>query len=114
MMGIGIAMTSLGIVGVLSGLASFASANNRIDVYCDGGIQCGSRDDENLQVAGGVLMIVGGVLSAAGIPLWVIGAKRVPLKDNESPDKKPSDQTPPPAQATLKIGPGSAGFQLQF
>ncbi len=114
MMGIGIAMTSLGIVGVLSGLASFATANNRIDIYCDGGFQCGTRDDEDLQVAGGVLMIVGGVFVAGGIPLWVIGAKRVPLKDGENPEKKPSEPSPPPAQATLKIGPGSAGIQVSF
>lgn len=112
-MGIGIAMTSVGIVGLLSGLASFASANNRIDVYCDGGFQCGTRDDEDLQVAGGVLMIVGGVMGAVGIPLWVIGGKRIPLKPNESPEGTPSEK-PAAAQARLKIGPGSLGLHVSF
>lgn len=112
-MGVGIAMTSLGIVGVLSGLAAFASANNRIDVYCDGGFLCGNRDDEDLQAAGGALMIVGGVLGAVGIPLWVIGGKRIPLKPTEN-SNTPSDKPPAAPQATLKIGPGSAGLHVAF
>jgi hypothetical protein len=114
---VGILATSAGAVGLLSGLAAFASANNRIDVYCDGGNRCGTRDDEDLQVAGAVLMVAGGVLALGGIPLWIIGARRVPLdpEGTKTPDGAPaSPSSPPPPAATLRIGPGTASFTVSF
>jgi hypothetical protein len=117
-MAVGIVTTSVGAIGLLSGLAAFASANNRVDVYCDGGNRCGTRDDEDLQVAGAVMMIAGGVLALGGLPLWIIGARRVPLDPEDTktpPDGTPgSPSSPPPPAATLRIGPGNASFTVSF
>jgi hypothetical protein len=126
-MAAGILMVSVGAVGVLSGFAAFATANNRIDVYGDGGQKIGTRDDEGLQVTAGVLMAASGVVLIAGIPLWIIGGKRVPLEGSET-TKDPADpsapeqpQTPaqPPAPppgpaATLHIGPTGASIAVSF
>jgi hypothetical protein len=123
----GILMTSVGAVGVLSGLAAFATANNRIDVYGDGGQMIGTRDDEDLQVTAALLMIAGGVVGIAGIPLWVIGGKRVPIEGSElpkepadpsAPQQNPTPSPPPPPPpgpaATLHIGPTGASLSVTF
>ena len=125
LMAVGIGMVGVGAVGVLSGLAAFATANNRIDVYGDGGQRIGTRDDEDLQVAAAVLTISSAVVGVAGIPLWVIGGKRVPLEGSEKNDpaapgetqQKPGPaQLPPPPSpaATLRIVPGGASLTVTF
>ena len=113
MMGIGIAMVVVGGVGFLSSLAALATANNRIDVYCDGGFICGSRDDEDLQVIGGVLMGVSGAVLIAGIPLWVIGGRKIPLDEQEKPAPDTSVKYSRPAPV-LHIGPTSASLSVAF
>lgn len=117
LMTVGIVLTSVGAVGVLSGLAAFASANNRIDIYCDGGNRCGTRDDADLQITGAVMMIVGGVMGLGGIPLWVIGGRRVPLSPEETKalEGAPPATTPPPSPAaSLRVGPTSASLVVTF
>ncbi|HZF55161.1 MAG TPA: hypothetical protein VE093_41200 [Polyangiaceae bacterium] len=125
LMAVGIGMVGVGAVGVLSGLAAFATANNRIDVYGDGGQRIGTRDDEDLQVAAAVLTISSAVVGVAGIPLWVIGGKRVPLEGSEKNDpaapgetqQKPGPAQPPPPPspaATLRIVPGGASLTVTF
>lgn len=42
---------------------------------------------------------------AVGIPLWIIGGKKVPAT-GEAPRA--------PAQTTLSLGPGSAALQTRF
>lgn len=116
MMGIGVAMVVVGGIGFLSSLAALATANNRIDVYCDGGFKCASRDDTSLQIAGGVLMGVTGAVLIAGIPLWVIGGRKVPLDDAPPP---PPDTTPKYSRfqlsaPTLAVGPASASLSFAF
>lgn len=111
LMGLGIAMTATGTIGLLSGLAVLASGNNRIDVYCDGGQLCGNRDDTGMQLAGGVMMIVSGITAGVGIPLWVIGARRVPASKDESAPPS-SEQTA--ARATLHLEPGGASLHFTF
>jgi hypothetical protein len=125
-MAAGIIMVGAGAVGALSGLAAFATANNRIDVYGDGGQKVGTRDDEDLQVTAWVMIISSGVVGIAGIPLWVIGGKRVPLEGAEAPKDpaapgapKPSQdpaQPPPPpgSSGTLHIGPLGASLSVTF
>jgi hypothetical protein len=123
-MAVGVGMVSVGAIGVLSGLAAFATANNRIDVYGDGGQRIGTRDDEDLQVAAAVLTISSAVVGVAGIPLWVIGGKRVPIEGSEKEPAAPGEtqQRPGPAQpppppspaATLRILPGGASLTVTF
>lgn len=109
LMAAGIIMTSVGAIGVLSGLATFASANNRIDIYGDGGQKIGTRDDEGMQVAAAVLMIGGGVVGIAGIPMWVIGGKRVPLDESELPKESTTPGAAPSGPGAPPAGPGAPG-----
>jgi hypothetical protein len=114
MMVSGIVLTSAGVLGVLIGSAVVASAQNAVDVYCDGGFSgayvCDQRDDEEQMAVGYGVMIGGAVAAAVGIPLWVIGAKKVPAADD--PDKK---QDKPSAMVPIvMVGPTSATLRWSF
>ncbi len=127
----GIALTTAGIIGVLVGSGLASTAANQIDVYCEppgggGPFICESRADETQQAAGIGVMIGGFVALAAGIPLWVIGSKRVPAKTEPAADTTPGTQTTPDAPATtpppaapatslqLFVGPSSAALRVTF
>jgi hypothetical protein len=94
----GIVLTSAGAV-VLSIGAVLAGAENQSDCVCDElGCDCGSSDEE--QTTGIVLIVSGLVGVGVGIPMIVIGAKKVP------------DVSEP--QAAVLLGPGSAKLRVQF
>lgn len=114
MMAVGVTMVVVGGVGFLSSLAMFATANNRIDVYCDGGLRCATRDDEGLQVAAGVLMGLSGAVLVGGIPLWVIGGKKVPVPQPEPKEKPEKYGRMELSAPTLSIGPTSASLSFAF
>jgi hypothetical protein len=104
----GIALTAGGTIAFFTGTGLLASASNRYEIYCDfGGSMgvCETRADGPRQVAGAVISVAGGIMMAVGIPLWVIGGKKVPA-DGAAPAA--------PAQTTLSIGPGSAALQTRF
>jgi hypothetical protein len=117
----GIALTTAGIVGVLVGSGLASTAANQIDVYCEppgggGPFVCETRADETQQAAGIGVMIGGFVALAAGIPLWVIGSKRVPVK-SDTPDANTPDKPATPAPAAsmqLFVGPSSAAVRVTF
>ncbi|WP_437761498.1 hypothetical protein WMF27_04420 [Sorangium sp. So ce281] len=104
----GIALTAGGTIAFFTGTGLLASASNRYEIYCDfGGFTgiCETRSDGRRQLAGALVSVAGGIMIAVGIPLWVIGGKKVPV----------SDATPKAsAQTTLSLGPGSAALQTQF
>ena len=94
----GILLTTGGAVGLIAGSALLSSANDRFDVYCDDGngpYACSKKNDTGRATAGGVMMIVGGVALAGGIPLWIIGARMVPVNN-----KEPAPPTPATPGAT--------------
>jgi hypothetical protein len=104
----GIALTSGGVVGFFIGTVLLATANNRYEIYCDyngsSGI-CETRDDEPRQVAGAIVTVAGGLLLSVGIPLWVVGGKKVRVK---------RDTPSTPLQPTLSLGAGSAAVRMAF
>jgi len=115
----GILLTTAGIVGVLAGSAVASTAANQIPIYCDsqfGPTICETRADEGQQIAGYVVMVTGIVALGVGVPLWVIGSKRVPVKDDEKTTNTPSTSTPaaPQTSVRLLVGPTSAGLRVTF
>lgn len=115
MMVSGIVLTSAGVLGVLIGSAVLASAQNKVDVYCEGGFGtgayvCDQRDDEEQMTAGYGVMIGGAVAAAVGIPLWVIGGKKIPATDE--PAKEQDKQTA--MVPVVTVGPTSATLRWSF
>jgi len=111
----GILLTSAGIVGILTGAAMASTAGNQIDVYCEspvgggGPFVCERRADAT-QLAAGYGVLIGGVVAlGAGIPLWLIGGKRVPANDEAAPAAQP-----PSASMRLLVGPSSATLDVRF
>ncbi|MDI3283763.1 hypothetical protein, partial [Polyangium sp. 15x6] len=112
----GILATTAGIVGVLAGSAIASTAANQIPIYCDsdfGPTICETRADETQQAVGYAILITGVVALGVGVPLWVIGSKRVPVKSDET---TPSTTTPAAPQTSLRllVGPTSAGLRVTF
>ncbi|WP_437968860.1 hypothetical protein WMF04_05980 [Sorangium sp. So ce260] len=104
----GIALTAGGTIAFFAGTGLLASASERYEIYCDsGGFTgiCDTRTDGPRQLAGALVSIGGGVMLAVGIPLWIIGGKKVPAT-SESPEE--------PVQTTFSLGPGSASLQTRF
>ncbi|WP_437725714.1 hypothetical protein [Sorangium sp. So ce861] len=104
----GIALTAGGTIAFFAGTGLLASASERYEIYCDfGGYTsiCDTRTDGPRQVAGALVSIGGGLMLAVGIPLWVIGGKKVPAT---------ADAPEEPAQTTLSLGPGSAALRTRF
>jgi len=111
----GILLTSGGIVGILVGSALASTAGNQIDVYCEspgggGPVVCERRADASQLAAGYGVLIGGFVALGVGIPLWLIGGKRVPAKGEAAPAAPP----PPSASMRLRIGPSSATLDVRF
>jgi hypothetical protein len=106
----GMALTGGGVVGFLVGSILLATANDRYEIYCDyGGYTgiCEMRDDEPRMATGTAITVAGGLMLAVGIPLWVIGAKKVPIK--------PSDEAPKTTlRTTLSVGVTSATLHVAF
>jgi len=112
----GIALTTAGIIGVLVGSGLASTASSQIPVYCDQGsgvTVCEYRTDESQQNAGIGLLIGGLVGIGVGIPLWIIGGKRVPVKEDGAPSDKPADGEKKTGLELL-VSPKSAGVRLTF
>lgn len=113
----GVLLTTGGILGVLIGAAVASTASNQIPIYCDqGGFigVCEYRSDKT-QLAGGIVTLIAGFAAiGVGIPLWVIGGRREPIK---TPGDKPTQQPAPEAPKTglqLIVGPSSAALRATF
>jgi len=107
----GILVVVGGIGSVITGAAFVSTSANRIDIYCDSpSFPCAHKDDDARRSAGVFLMAAGGVVGAAGIPLWLVGSRLVPLA-------RPGDKPPPgkPALAPeLRVGAGTATLTVRF
>lgn len=114
-MAVGITMTVAGVLGLIVGAVVVASSKERIDVYCDGPTLCARIDDQARKGVGIGTMVVGGVSATVGIPLWIIGGRRVPVRKKDS---NPNGTAPPAAGASLlpelRVGPTSASLTFQF
>ncbi|MDC0742458.1 hypothetical protein [Polyangium mundeleinium] len=115
----GILATTAGIVGVLAGSAIASTAVSQIPIYCEsqfGPTICETRSDETQQAVGYGILITGVVALGVGVPLWVIGSKRVPVKSDETTPSAPSTTPPAAPQTSLRllVGPTSAGLRVTF
>jgi hypothetical protein len=90
----GILSTSIGAILVGVGAVLFVDAENRQVVRgcdcstngpcnCGGGFDASNEDDRKTTAT--VVMVVGGVLTAAGIPMIIVGARKVPIDPAEEP-----------------------------
>ncbi|HRI69097.1 MAG TPA: hypothetical protein PK156_32930 [Polyangium sp.] len=110
----GVLLTTGGILGVLIGASVATTAADQIPIYCDQGFGptiCETRSDE-VQFGGGIAtLVLGFVAIGVGIPMWVIGGKKEPVKG------KPADQAAPEAPKTslqFMVGPSSAALRATF
>ncbi|TKD02270.1 hypothetical protein E8A74_29295 [Polyangium fumosum] len=115
----GILATTAGIVGVLAGSAIASTAVSQIPIYCEsqfGPTICETRSDETQQAVGYGILITGVVALGVGVPLWVIGSKRVPVKSDETTPDAPSTTPPAAPQTSLRllVSPTSAGLRVTF
>lgn len=95
----GVVMIAAGLAGVITGAVLVSTAVNRIDIYCDSpSFPCAHMDDGTRKTGGALLMAGGAVVGALGIPLWIIGAKKVPIV------KAPE----------VRVGAGTASVMFRF
>jgi hypothetical protein len=101
----GIVALSLGGVGLIAGSVLYGSGASKYDLYCtdENGFTnvCGEADDPDSKGPGLALLIAGGVLVAGGIPLVLVGGRRVP-KESAAPP------------VTASVGPRGASLRITF
>jgi|GEM_PF-1098737 len=99
-------MVGGGLVAVIAGAVLVSTSANRIDIYCDSpSFPCGHKDDAARKNVGAALMAIGGLAGAAGIPVWLVGAKLVPL---------PRAEKRPALVPELRVGAGVARVTVSF
>jgi hypothetical protein len=111
----GVLLTSGGILAVLIGSAVASTAGGQIPIYCDQGFGpqvCETRDDEAQFIGGVVTLVTGFAAIGVGIPLWVKGGKRVPVKEG-SGDQQAAPE-PPKTSLQFVVGPSSAALRATF
>jgi hypothetical protein len=94
----GLAVYAVGSVGTYKGCYGYSTYSS----YSD----CGYTSDKGTQTAGVALMIAGVAGIGVGIPLTVIGAKKVPV----DPQNEQALTTTP----TLRVGAGNASLGFAF
>ena len=117
MMIAGIVAATGGVATLITGSIIMSVATERIDVYRDGPAYCCSIDDAPLRNAGITLLVVGGITAALGVPLWMIGGRRVPVRGGamEKPGAAPQPPKAPALRAPLlRVGATGASVSWQF
>jgi hypothetical protein len=101
----GVAMVVVGLSSVITGAALISTSTNRIDVYCDSpSFPCAHLDDTGRRNAGIAAMTLGAAMSAAGMSLWIVGSRLVPI----GPAPKA------PGAAEVRLGPARVALALRF
>ncbi len=111
----GVLLTSGGILAVLIGSSVASTADGQIPIYCDQGFGptiCETRDDESQFIGGVVTLVAGFAAIGVGIPLWVKGGKRVPVKEGSG--EQQATPEPPKTSLELVVSPSSAGLRATF
>ena len=108
----GVIAVTGGMSAVLLGSYFVASAAGRIDIYCDRpSIPCATKDDGPRMTGGAVVMAIGALAGAAGIPMWLIGSQYVTIPASE---KTASEKPTASAVPEVHIGPLGASATLRF
>jgi hypothetical protein len=107
----GIFSTFGGVAMILVGSIVLASSRDRIDVYCDGPRLCGHLDDLPMKNVGLGMMITGVIAGGAGVPLWIIGSKKVVAQRKDNPAAPPPRASLAPE---LRITGTGAALRVAF
>jgi hypothetical protein len=109
----GILMVAAGTAAVVLGAVLVSSSADRIDIYCDmPSFPCAHEDDQTRKVGGALMMAAGAVVAAAGIPLWVTGARMELVA--KTPDSAPTPPKPAALSPELRVGAGTASLLVRF
>ncbi|MEP7119646.1 MAG: hypothetical protein ABJE95_02005 [Byssovorax sp.] len=111
LMTVGIVAAIGGVATLITGSILMSVAKERIDVYRDGPSYCCSIDDAPMRNAGITLLVVGGITATIGVPLWMIGGRRVPVRKTTTTEPP---RTPASAAPVLRIGASRASLSWQF
>jgi hypothetical protein len=98
---------------VFVGAYLVSAGTDRIEIYCDTppSIPCAHKNDAGYVAGGAVTMALGAALAAAGLPMWIVGSRWVPIPPGErdkDKDKKPA------LLPELKVGAGNASLTFRF
>lgn len=110
MMVVGISATGLGVIGIFAGAFLLSESESYNDcLYYSGVDYGGCGTDEDKATTGTVLLVVGGITAVLGIPLIVVGARKVPKTT-------PADPTQPAVslRPEVRIGSRSAALRWTF
>lgn len=113
----GILAATGGVATLITGSILMSVATERIDVYRDGPAYCCSIDDAPLRNAGITMLVIGGITATLGVPLWMIGGRRVPVRSSttEKPGTAPALPRSPALRAPLlRVGATGASVSWQF
>ena len=115
LMTVGIAASIGGVATLITGSILMSIAKERVDVYRDGPTYCCSIDDAPLRNVGITMLVVGGITATIGIPLWMIGGRRVPVRKTtqEAPGAAPP-RAPASRAPLLRVGASGASLSWQF
>ncbi|WP_156041477.1 hypothetical protein [Chondromyces apiculatus] len=116
MMVSGIALTFTGAAASVASALLMSFGTSRYTIYCSPGggsvlYACRDEDDVGLVAAGWVTLGVSIAAMGAGIPLWIIGGKRVVATATKEPEKTSREHAPGP---TVTLGLGSASARFAF
>jgi hypothetical protein len=101
-----------GVLTLITGSILMSIAKDRVDVYRDGPAYCCAIDDAPLRNAGITMLVIGGITATVGVPLWMIGGRRVPIRAT-TPDTT-TPRAPARAAPLLRVGVSSAALSWQF
>jgi len=114
----GVVILTKNITTIITNSILISTAANRIDIYCDSpSFPCAHTDDATRKSAGIVFMAGGALLAAAGVPLWLIGARQVPLSAPPAGTPVAPGAPAQPPHASLpevRVGLGTASVTVHF
>jgi hypothetical protein len=102
-----------GMTAVFIGAYLVSAGSDRIEIYCDTppSIPCAHKDDPGFVGGGAVTMALGAALAAAGLPMWFVGSRWVPIPPGERDKDK---EKKPALLPEVRMGAGSATLTLHF
>jgi hypothetical protein len=102
----GIVLTSLGVIGMAVGTASYVDAVGGCrEVNVGGSLVRENCNNSGAKLFGMTTLLVSASGAAVGVPLWIYGAEKVALS--------PEDEAPIHAAAVI-VGPASAALRVTF
>lgn len=108
MMVAGIVLTGVGAISLIAGaltysLAAVNTTNDALSCSLNTTVSNCAKDHSGQQAAGAVMMVAGVAGIGVGIPLWIIGGRKVPVDRNQPRD-----------EAKLFLSPARVSLQVPF